>query len=228
MTYYSEWFGAVQASVWRVLDEVAGFVPQAIGAFIVFVVGMIVTGVLTSVVESGLAALKLDSVLDKTGFNRELGKVGVHFNVSKFFGKLTWWFFMLVTILSVISILLGQSVDAFALVTPIFAYVPNVVAAVILLLGAVILGNFLKGVVMTALAGTQLHNGKALGALTWWSVMIFGLGGAFAQLHIAEGLIGTLFTGLIAALALAGGLAFGLGGKDYATHLLSKLRDQVE
>ena len=58
--------------------------------------------------------------------------------------------------------------------------------------------------------------------------MIFGFLTALSQLRIATDIIQTLVTGLIAMLALAGGIAFGLGGKEYATHLLDRFRKQVE
>ena len=58
--------------------------------------------------------------------------------------------------------------------------------------------------------------------------MLFGLFAALVQLRVAVALINTLVTGLVAMLALAGGIAFGLGGKDYAAHLLERLREQFE
>jgi hypothetical protein len=45
-----------------------------------------------------------------------------------------------------------------------------------------------------------------------------GIAGAFAQ---------TLFTGIVAMLSLAGGLAFGLGGRDAAARYIEKLRDDI-
>jgi hypothetical protein len=58
--------------------------------------------------------------------------------------------------------------------------------------------------------------------------VVFGLLTALLQLGVAITVINTLITGLIAMLALAGGLAFGLGGKEYASHLLGQLREEIE
>jgi hypothetical protein len=64
--------------------------------------------------------------------------------------------------------------------------------------------------------------------LIWWTVVVFGFLTALTQLNIAATIIQTIVMGFIAMLALAGGLAFGLGGKDYAHHLLDKLKDRTE
>lgn len=224
---YQDWTAVVGNTVLTVWGAVVGFIPQAVGAIVVFVVGMIFTGVLGSTVEKGLDALKLDSLLDRTGFNRELGRLGLRFSVSKFFGRLTWWFFLVVTLVSVVEILL-PNVRVLDLVGPALGYVPQVVAAVIIALGALVVGNFVKEVVRTAVSGAHLSGAKPLATLAWWSVVLSGFIAALAQLGIATPFLQTLFTGVVAMLALAGGLAFGLGGKDYAAHLLNKFREEVE
>ena len=64
--------------------------------------------------------------------------------------------------------------------------------------------------------------------MTWWAIVLFGFLTALSQLGIAVSIINSLVTGFVAMLALAGGIAFGLGGKDYAGHLIGKLRDHTE
>ncbi len=225
---YQDLTGVVGTSFLTVWNDVAGFIPQAVGAVVVFVVGMIVTGVLGSTVERALDALKLDSLLERTGFNRELGRLGLQLRVARFFGRLTWWFFMIVTVVSTVDILLGSQVSVLTLVTPALAYTPQVVAAVIIALGALVVGNFVREVVRAAVNSAHLSGAKPLGALAWWAVVISGFMAALTQLGIATTFLQTLFTGVVAMLALAGGLAFGLGGKDYAAHLLNKFREEVE
>jgi hypothetical protein len=76
--------------------------------------------------------------------------------------------------------------------------------------------------------GAKLHAASFLGTITWYAVIIFGLVTTLAQLGLNVAILNTLITGIIAMLALAGGLAFGLGGKEYAAHLIEKFREQVE
>jgi hypothetical protein len=107
-------------------------------------------------------------------------------------------------------------------------YIPNVVAAVLIMLATFVVANFLRRVVSASVASARLHASKFLGTLTWWSVVVFGLLTALVQLNVAVSVINTLITGFIAMLALAGGLAFGLGGKSYAEYLINKLREHTE
>jgi len=69
---------------------------------------------------------------------------------------------------------------------------------------------------------------KFLSSAAWWVVMVFGGLASLVQLGIAVSIINTVITGLIAMMAIAGGLAFGLGGKDYAAHLMKQLQDELE
>ena len=96
------------------------------------------------------------------------------------------------------------------------------------MLAGVMLANFLKSLVKASVASAKLHNANFLSSLAWWVVIIFGFLAALIQIGIAATIINTLITGLIAMLAIAGGLAFGLGGRDYAAHLIEKFRRQTE
>jgi hypothetical protein len=107
-------------------------------------------------------------------------------------------------------------------------YLPNVIAAVLIMLAAVVIGGFLRRVVIASVMGAKLNAAHFLGTLVWWMVIVFGFLAALEQLNIAATIIQTIVTGFIAMLALAGGLAFGLGGKDYAHHLLDKLKSRTE
>jgi hypothetical protein len=67
-----------------------------------------------------------------------------------------------------------------------------------------------------------------LGSLTWWAVVIFGFFAALSQLGVAVSIINSLVTGFVAMLAIAGGIAFGLGGKGVAQEILEKFREHLE
>ena len=97
-----------------------------------------------------------------------------------------------------------------------------------LVLAAVVVGNFLRSLVKASVSAARLHASKFLATLTWWVVVIFGVLAALMQLGVAGVLLNTIVTGIIAMVAIAGGIAFGLGGKDYAAHLVQKLRENTE
>jgi hypothetical protein len=110
----------------------------------------------------------------------------------------------------------------------VLAYMPNIVVAVLIMLAAVVLANLVRRVVIASVLSARLHAAHFLGTLAWWSLVVFGILAALVQLDIAVAIINTVITGIIAMIALAGGIAFGLGGRDYAAHLLKKLQEQTE
>lgn len=223
------WTDAVFLSLQQVWDQVLFFLPSLLGAILVFVIGLIVASGLGHLVEKVLMMSRIDSLLSKTGVPHEFERSGVHFSISRFFGRLTYWFFLVVTLLSAANILLGAGNNVFTtILQPVLAYIPEVVKAVLLLVGTIILANFLRHVVRASVVGARLHASKALASVAWWAVIVTGSMAALAQLGIAVQIINTVIMGVIAMLAIAGGIAFGLGGKDYAAHLLVKFRDQVE
>ena len=109
----------------------------------------------------------------------------------------------------------------------VIMYLPNVIVAVIVLSIAFLLGNFTANVVSGSTRAAGVVSAAFLGTLSKWSIVIFGLLAALLQLGIAPVLVSTIFTGIIGALALAIGLAFGLGGKEEAAQVLKKIREEL-
>ncbi len=227
---FQSWAEATAMSLQQVWAQVLTFLPQFLGMTIVFVVGLIVASVLGHLVERALNAIKLNQVVAQTGIDKEFARAGVDFDLAKFFGKLVYWLIVIVTIVLVTNSLFGQDTVA-NLLMPLFAFIPNVAAAVIILLGAVILANFLKNVIQAAIVGARLHAPKFLGTVAWWSIVVFGFIAALRQLGIGDFIVSiasTVITAAVFGTALAFALAFGLGLKDHASGWLSKWKGMMD
>jgi hypothetical protein len=220
------WTDVVVGSLQDLWAGFARFVPNLVGALVIFIVGLIVATGLGTLVEKVFEAVKLDAFLARLGLVPYFERAGLKLRGAHFFGKLVYWFIVIAFLLATSDILGLFALSAF--LRDILAYLPNVVAAVLIMLAAVVVANFLKKLVTASVLSAKLHAAHFLGTLTWWSVVIFGLLSALVQLNIATSIINSVITGFIAMLALAGGLAFGLGGRDYASHLIGKLRDHTE
>ncbi len=221
------WADVVAQSLQNVWLGVISFIPNLLGALIVFTIGLAAAASLAALVEKIFDALKLDSMLGKVGLNPYFERAGLRLNASRFLGQVVNWFLVVVFLLAASEILSTQ--NAFSLfLRDVIGYLPNIIVAVAVMLAAVVLGNFFRRLVIASVTGAKLHAANFLGTLTWWAVVIFGILTSLVQLNVAPTVINSLLTGFIAMLALAGGLAFGLGGKDYASHLLSKLRERTE
>ncbi|KKT92104.1 MAG: CmpX protein [Candidatus Jorgensenbacteria bacterium GW2011_GWA2_45_13] len=221
-----DWTSVVIGSLQNLWVGAIATLGSIIGAFIILLVGLIVAAGLAALIERVVSFVKLDKALSGLGLEEYFSRAGISLNSAKFFGKIVYWFFVVVFLLAASDILGFYSLSTFLKDT--LLYIPNVVVAVLIMLAAVVIANFLKRLVGASVKTARLHASKFLSSLTWWAVVLFGFFAALTQLGVAVSIINSLVTGFVAMLAIAGGIAFGLGGKDYASHLISKLREHVE
>ena len=207
--------------------QVLGVIPLILGALIVFVLGLIIASVLELVVVKIVRLIKLDSLLMRSGVEEYLKRGGLRLDTGKFFGKIVYWFVVVAFVLAASDILKFYAFSNF-LNSTILTYIPNLIVAVLILLSALIIAGFLKTIIKTSVSGARLEGANFLGSLAWWTIVVFGLLAALVQLGIASSLFNIIISGLVAMVALAGGIAFGLGGKEHASHFISKMRDQLE
>lgn len=220
------WVNVLRASLQNLWLTVASFLPSLLGALLVFVIGLIVAAVLDRVVERLIYYLKVDAVLRKLGVEQYLHRANLTLDSGHFVGRIVYWFFVLAFLLAASDILGFFTLSGF--IRDVLSYVPDILVAVMILLAALMIATFLRRLVMASVMSAQIHGAKGLAMVTWWVVMIFGLLTALVQLGVAVNIINTVITGLIAMMAIAGGLAFGLGGKEYASKLLQRVEDEIE
>lgn len=223
--FLEEWLGLVSLSLQNLWVGVLSALANIVGALIILIIGLFVAHYLGLAAGHIIRAIKLDKLLAGAGLEQHFRKAGMTLNSAYFFQKLVYWFFVIVFLLAAADILGFQALSSF--LQSALLYIPNVIVAVLIMLAAVVIGNFLRHLVRASVKGAQLHASNFLGSLTWWAVILFGFFAALSQLGIAVGLINSLVTGFVAMLAIAGGIAFGLGGKDYAASLIGKLQDHV-
>jgi hypothetical protein len=219
------WGEAISMSLIGLWERFIMFLPALIGAIIVFVVGWIVASVLGKLIEKLIKSIKVDEALAKVGFNKKLGEVGISETVSELIGGIIKWFLILVFLMAATDILgLNQVTD---FLNSIIFYLPNVVVAVVILAVAFLVANFVYNVVKGSTKAAGVMSATFLATISKWAIVLFAILAALLQLGIATSLVSTIFIGIIAALSLAAGLAFGLGGKDEAAMLLKKIREDI-
>lgn len=219
------WGEAITLSLTGLWDRFFNFLPALVGAIIIFVLGWIVAVTLGNLIAKAIKAAKIDNALEKIEINKKLAEAGISSSVSELIGGIIKWFLVLVFLMAATDILgLNQVTD---FLNEIIMYLPNVVVAVVILAVAFLVGNFVYNVVKGSTRAAGVMSATLLATLSKWSIIVFGILAALIQLGIATSLVSTIFIGIIAALSLATGLAFGLGGKDEAGAILRKLREEI-
>lgn len=201
------------------------FLPSVIGALLILLIGWAIAVGLQKLVEQLLKAVRVDSALEKLGVGQFFEKAGIKMDFAGWIGIFIKWFLVLVFLLAATDILNLNEVSVF--IRSALEYIPSVLVAVVILAVAFWLAGVLRKIVQASVSASNIKAAAFLGTVTYWSFVVFGLFAALIQLGIAFALLQTLVTGLIAMLALAGGLAFGLGGKDAAARFLEKLRKDI-
>jgi hypothetical protein len=223
--FVQTWADVIRFSLQNLWQGFVVFLPSFIGALIIFLVGLIIAAGLGKLIEKLIDALRLDRVLEQLGLVRLLERADLRLRSGRFLGVLVQWFFIVVTLLAASDILKLAAFSDF--LKQVLLYVPNIIVAVLIMLAGVVVATFLSKLVKASVLAAKLHAAHFLGALTKWSVLVFAFLAALSQLGVAGALINTLIMGFVAMLALAGGLAFGLGGKDVAAAWLEKIREEV-
>ncbi len=197
------------------------FLPKLLLAVVVFLLGLFVAGLLRSAVVRIVNMLKINELIEKLEIKAAFMRAGIRLDVAEFLGWLVKWFVVVVVLIAAADVLEWTQVTEF--LNEVVAYLPNVIIAVIILLVGFILGSFVYTVVQSAVEAAKMHSAQFLAGISKWAIIVFSFMAALVQLGIAESLIQVLFTGFVAMLALSGGLAFGLGGKEKASKVLDQL-----
>lgn len=204
----------------QLIQEVFLFIPKLVGALLWLLVGYIVARVVATLLTKGLRLVHIDRVADRAGAARMLQAAGTRMDAAALLAAVAfWWIFLILGVDNAVNALGMTQVINF--VNQILGYIPNIFAAMLILLVGALIANVVADVVRGAATGAGMATAGLLSNVARWGILLFAALSALTQLNIAQNMIFILFAGIVAMLALAGGLAFGLGGVDSARSLLA-------
>lgn len=220
------WSNVLTESVQDLWIGVVNYFPKIIIAVLIVVIGWIIGAFLAKVVSQVLRIVKLDDGLKAAGIDEIVSRTGLNLNSGKFVGALVKWFVIVAFLVAAFNVLGLTEVNNF-LQGVVLTYLPQVIAAVIILLLSGVIGEAVRRAVVRTGKAAEVASAGFAGTAAKWAIWIFGVLAALLQLGIAARIIEILFTGVVVALALAFGLSFGLGGQEAAAHYLGKLRNEI-
>ncbi len=226
MPVQNSWL-VLQQSFNDMLAAVISFIPNFLLAVIVLVVGWVLAWFVGNLVMQAVRAVKVDHALRSAGVDDVVSRAGYRLDSGAFLGALIKWFIILVFLMAALQIL-GLSQVTFFLQAVVVSFLPNVIIAVLILLVTAVIAEVAQGVVAGSARAAGITAAGFAGAAARWAIWIFGILAALSQLQIAQGILQTLFTGVVVALSLAFGLAFGLGGQDAASSFLGRIRAEIK
>jgi hypothetical protein len=198
------------------------FVPGLLLAIILFIIGWVIGSIVGKAIAQVITAIKVDKLFESAGAEEVFARMGIKLNVGKFFGVIVKWFIIIVFLMASLQIVGLTQVNDF-LRSAVLFYLPKVVIAAIVLILATILADTMHKLVLASAKAANISSANMLASITKYAIWGFALIIALSEIGIATAFMQILFTGLIAALALGLGLAFGLGGKEAAARAIENI-----
>src|SRR3954463_12192362 len=214
------------ASFRDAFSMILGAIPRILGFIVIVAIGWFVSSILARGVIGLLRAIRFDELMQRSGLADFMNKMGTGLDSAGLIAGLVKWLVRIVVLLVAFDVLGLPAVSD--VMRQLLLWLPNLVVAIFVLFIGGIAARALGNIVRGATAEGGFANPETLANVTRTTVWAFAIVVAINQLGIATNLINTLFTGLVAALAIAMGLAFGLGGRDLAARSLENWYDQAQ
>ena len=205
---------AIWVSFTGALTRLMSWLPALLGAILVLAIGWVVSGFLAQLIERALRAVGMERAVERSGIGDFIRRSGTKMTTSGVIASLIKWFIRLIFIQAAANILGMPQVTS--IINSIVLFIPSVVVAMAIIVVGSLIAKFLAGLVRGAVSEMGVGNPGLLATLTQYVIIGFAVIAAIDQLGIAATVVNTLLIGLIGSVALAVGLAFGLGGREVA------------
>lgn len=215
----TDWGTAIMTSVSAALAMFLGAIPRVLAFAVILIIGWMVASALAGVAAAILRSVKFNDLAQRSGLAGFVRNMGVQTDSAGFLATIVKWFVRLIVLVVAFDALGLPAVSA--VLQQLLLWLPNLIVALVVLVIAGLAANALHGLVRGATSQAGFGNPDLLANIARVAVWAFAVVVAVNQLGIATTLVNTLFMATVGALALALGLAFGLGGRDTAGQIVS-------
>lgn len=212
----------INAILFDFFKNLGNFLPNLFGGLLILIVGLLIGSIVKQLIMTVVTFSKIDLLFHKT---KLIKKEEVNIWTEVLSEILKW---MLIIVFLVPALEVWGLSHATAVVNQILFYLPNVVVAVVIAFVGILAAKLTSDLVRHSVKTMGSTASNALAVFTRWTIMFFTVLVVLNQLGVAQDLVRILFTGIVAMLAIAGGLAFGLGGKDMAREVLDGIKSKLK
>jgi hypothetical protein len=222
----SDWQLVFVEPVKTIATQIGQFLINVILVLIILVIGWIISKILKSFVIKILKSIKLDDLAQRIELDDLLAKGGIPYSFSELIGIVVYWLGILITfVVAVNSIGLTVAAD---LLNRVVLYIPNIIAAIFILVLGMFIATMLKNIIQTAASNAGVAQAKILAKVVEVVVVIFAVTIALEQLGIATRIIELMISIVLASLGLGFSLAFGFGCQDLAKKFMGDLIEKMK
>lgn len=215
-----DWGTAIFNALSNAVNLILTFIPRLIGFLVILIVGLIIAALVARALTFLLRKVGFDRMSDRIGLTRFEQRMGVKMDAAGLLGRIVYWFIVLIFLVPAADALGVPAVSN--ILNELVAYIPNVFVAILVLFLGALAATVVADLVRGAIASANIGNPNIFAGIARWTIIGFAVLIALEQLNIAPALINELFGAFVAAVAIAFGLAFGLGGQDAARRWLAR------
>ncbi len=213
-----DWGSAMMTSLTGAMVMFFSAIPRVIGFLLILLIGWFVASLIGKLISALLHAVQFNSLATRAGFTDFVRKMGVKADASDFLAEICKWFVRLIVLVVAFDALGLPAVSD--VLRQLLLWLPNLVVAMVVLIIGGLVAKAASSLVRGATSEAGFDNPERLAKIAGGAVWAFAIVIAVNQIGIAATLINTLFMGFIGAIALALGLAFGLGGRETAAEIV--------
>lgn len=209
-----------------VLSQIGQFLVSILLVLVILIFGWIIALIIKQIVTKALRAVKVDMLSDRIELDALLEKGGITLSLSEIIGVICYWLVLLVTFMVAINAV-GLTIAA-DLLNKIVLYIPNVIAAIFILIVGMFLATLLRNIVTTAANNAGVAQAKILSKVVEVIIMVFAILVALEQLNIGIRITELTVGIILGSIGLGCALAFGLGCKDIAGRYINEAIDKLK
>lgn len=187
-------------------SNVARFVPQFLGFLVILVIGYFIAKALAKVTDRVLERVGFDKAVERGGIRRALAQS--RYDASDLIGKVVFYGLMLFVLQLAFGVFGANPISD--LITGVIAYLPKLIAAILIVVVGAAVATAVKDIVTSALGG--LGYGRNLGTAASAAILVLAGFMALDQLQIARSIVNLLFTALVFTVAGIAVVAVGGAG----------------
>jgi hypothetical protein len=223
----AESFGeALRSSLVGALNILLAAIPRLLGFALILIVGWLLSSLLARGVATLLRAIRFEDLARRSGFAGFVHNMGVRTDASGVIATVAKWFVRLITLVVAFDMLGLPAVSG--VLQQLLLWLPNLIVGLVVLVIGGLAANAVSRLVRGATAEAGFTNPDVLATVARVAVWTFAVIVALDQLGIATTVVNTLLIGVVGALSLASGLAFGLGGRYRAAQIIEGFGQRVE
>jgi hypothetical protein len=202
-------------------EKVIALLPSLVGALVILLLGWLVAKILKAALVKILVAVRLEKLSAKSGLSRFLSRGDIKHSLADILGTVFFWIVFLFFIYLAADVLELTLISD--LINRIMSFIPDLIAAALIIVVGILISSFFRGVVKVAAASYALAHRELLAKIAQYAIIFFTIAMALEELGVATHILVNSVLIIVAAIAFGLALAFGLGSKEVAGKIVNKI-----